>query len=62
MTPEIPTPAVPPPRLPPIVRHEGRGRPIEIAGGRLQTIQAQLAFLAELARAVTLNLQEGSSP
>lgn len=57
MTPEIATP-----RLPPIVRHEGRGRPIEIAGGQLQTIQAQLAFLAELARAVTLNLQEGSSP
>lgn len=53
---------IPVPALPPIVRHEGRGRPIEISAGRLQTIQAQLAFLAELSRAVTLNLQEGSSP
>lgn len=58
----IPASVVPPPRLPPIVRHEGRGRAIEISAGRLETLQAQLAFLAELARAVTLNLQEGSSP
>jgi hypothetical protein len=55
--PEIPAPEVPTPILPPIVRHEGRGRPIEIAGGRLETIQAQLAFLAELARAIAINLQ-----
>lgn len=53
---------IPPPALPPIVRHEGRGCAIEISPGRLETLQAQLAFLAELTRAVTLNLQEGSSP
>lgn len=53
-------PAIPNPVLGPILRHEGRGRPIEISAGRLETLQAQLAFLAELARAVTLNLNEGA--
>jgi hypothetical protein len=55
-----PAPDIPLPALGPILRHEGRGGPIEIAGGRLETMFAQLAFLAELARAVSLNLQEGS--
>lgn len=50
------TDPIPPPILPPIVRHDGRGRPIEISGGRLETLQAQLRFLAELTRAVHLNL------
>lgn len=50
---------IPLPALPPIVRHEGRGRPIEISGGRLDTLQAQLGFLAELARAVQINLNQG---
>lgn len=53
----LPAPAdIPTPRLPPIVRHDGRGRPIEISGGRLDTLAAQLRFLGDLTRAVHLNL------
>ena len=52
---------IPVPVLGPIVRHEGRGRAIEIAGGRLETLPAQLAFLERLTAAISLNLAEGKS-
>jgi len=51
MTMDIPLPV-----LGPIIRHEGRGRAIEISAGRLETRKAQLAFLERLTAAINLNL------
>jgi len=50
---EIPTPV-----LPPAILHEGRGAPIEIRGGVLQSPAGQLAFLGALMAAIRLNLEE----